>query len=126
MNAVNTGSLIVKESDYRKLMALIEQTNTDASGKLEDELSRAEIVEDSRYPKDAVCIGSRVGFTDVATGKENEVTVVCPADVDLKAMKISVLTPMGSALIGMRMGSAIDWELPGGKRAKIKVLTVNQ
>lgn len=125
MKTANSFDLVIKESDYLRLLGLIERDRSRASEQLEDELSRADIVDDSRYPDDAVCIGSRVGFVDLATGKENTATVVYPAEANLKEMKISVLTPMGSALIGMRVGGTIDWELPGGKKATIRVLAVS-
>jgi len=123
---MNSYDLVVKESDYGKLISLIELSRTEAAEQLEDELSRAEIVEDSLYPVDAVSLGTRVSFVDLTTDKRNEATVVPPAEANLQEMKISILTPMGSALIGLRVGGEIEWQLPGSKRAKIKVLAVYQ
>ena len=86
-----------------------------AAEKLEDELSRADVVTDNHYPGDAACMGSTVGFVDLTTGIENEVTLVYPRDANVEDMKISVLTPMGSALIGMRVGGTIELvrDVPG-------------
>lgn len=123
---MNVDELVIKESDYGKLSALVDSSRTPAAERLEDELSRAEIVPDSLYPKDVVCLGANVGFVDLVTGEENEVTLVYPNGTDVQTMKISILTPMGCALIGMRAGGTIDWELPGARKAKIKVLRVTQ
>lgn len=126
MTKANKDDLVVKEGDYQRLTALIEKVSTPVAEQLEEELSRADVVPSSQYPQDAVCMGSKVRFVDLATGKENEVTLVYPAEVSVEEMKISVLTPMGAALMGMRVGGVIDWELPSQKKVKIEVLAVTQ
>lgn len=126
MTIANKDDLVVRQGDYERLTALIENVKTPVAEQLEEELIRAEVVPSSEYPQDAVCMGSRVRFVDLATGKENEVTLVYPAEANVEDMKISVLTPMGAALMGMRVGGVIEWELPSQKKVKIEVLAVTQ
>ncbi len=126
MNTINTDDLVIKESDYQKLTGIINVENTGIADELEDELSRAEIIEDQRYPNDAVCMGSTVKFVDLKNGRETVITLVYPGESNVETMKISILTPMGGALIGLRIGGEIDWSLPGGKSTRVKVLSVTQ
>lgn len=126
MTIANKDDLVVKQGDYQRLTALIENVKNPVAEQLEEELIRAEVVPSSAYPLDAVCMGSKVRFIDLATGKENEVTLVYPAEANVEEMKISVLTPMGAALMGMRVGGVIEWELPSQKKVKIEVLAVAQ
>ena len=126
MKTISRDDLVVKESDYQKLTGLIDLANNGIARKLEDELSRADIVQDELYPDDAVCMGSTVKFVELTTGKESVITLVYPGKSSVDDMKISILTPMGSALIGMRVGGEIDWSLPNGRSARIKVLSMTQ
>jgi len=126
MKTISRDDLVVKESDYQKLTGLIDLANNGIARKLEDELSRADIVQDELYPDDAVCMGSTVKFVELTTGKESVITLVYPGESSVDDMKISILTPMGSALIGMRVGGEIDWSLPNGRSARIKVLSMTQ
>lgn len=114
--------LIIKESDYQKLIGLIERLKTPTAELLEREMSRAEVIQDDLYPEDAVCMGSKVRFVDLHSDKGGEVTLVFPGEANIHDMKISILTPMGSALIGMRVNGMIDWKMPNGQTSKIQIL----
>ena len=119
--------LVIKQSDCQRLLSVIDANNTHKDiDLLENELSRAEIVEDSSYPQDAVCLGADVTFLDCETKQVSMVTVVLPSEVNVSEMKISILSPIGSALIGMRTGRLIDWLLPNKRVAKIQILSVKQ
>jgi regulator of nucleoside diphosphate kinase len=124
MNMINLNDLVVKESDYERLLGLIEKSASEIARQLEDELSRAEVVDDNCYPGDAVCMGSKVEFVDLNTDKKSELILVYPRQASVDDMRVSILTPMGSALIGMRIGGVIDWVLPNGKTARIKILSI--
>jgi regulator of nucleoside diphosphate kinase len=118
--------LVIKQSDCEKLLQLAASARTAVAEKLEDELARADVVADGHYPDDAVCMGSTVSYVELATGVEGRVTLVYPWEANVDEMRISVLVPMGCALIGLRAGGVIDWVMPNGRAAQIKVLSVHQ
>lgn len=124
MARTKTSNIIVKESDYQKLMTLIDLSGTPAALALDAELARADIVSDHKLPPDTVAIGSTVTFEDMDSSAQTTVTLVFPRQADVDSMKISVLSPVGSALIGLRIGGTIDWPLPGGKQRRLRVIAV--
>jgi regulator of nucleoside diphosphate kinase len=126
MPVTNENSLVISQTDYQRLMALIERLSTAATESLENELGRAEIVNEQHFPVDAVSMNSMVTFVDLDSGEETTVSLVFPWDVDVDQLKISILSPVGSALIGLRIGGHIDWPLPQGKIRRLKVIAVSQ
>ncbi|MGH8720471.1 MAG: nucleoside diphosphate kinase regulator [Burkholderiales bacterium] len=91
---------------------------------LRSELDRARIVEPSEIPKDVVTMNSTVRFTDEESGKEFERTLCYPEDVTGGEDQVSILAPLGSALLGLSVGQRIDWPVPGGRMARIRILDV--
>jgi len=91
-----------------------------------DELERARTVSESELPADAVTMNSHVVFVDRASGAEHSVQLVYPASADMARQRISVLTPIGAALIGMRPGREIDWPDRLGDRRKLRIVAVVQ
>ncbi|MDF0642646.1 MAG: nucleoside diphosphate kinase regulator [Nitrospira sp.] len=88
---------------------------------LERELDRAHIVDSKAIPKDVVTMNSRVRFVDLYSGEERVCTVVFPSDANIEQDKISVLAPIGTALLGYRVGDTIEWRVPSGnKQVKIE------
>jgi regulator of nucleoside diphosphate kinase len=75
-------------------------------------------------PADVVNIGSEVLFRDEVTGREQRVTIVLPQHADIARQRISVLTPIGAALIGLARGASIGWETREGKPRRLTVLEV--
>ena len=69
-------------------------------------------------------MNSRVLFENETTGERREVTLVYPSDADIDAGKISVLVPVGTALLGLRVGQSIDWTLPSGEKHRYRVIDV--
>jgi regulator of nucleoside diphosphate kinase len=120
----NEVNLILTEKDFQKLSALIKSARPEIAEPLEEELSRAAVVPPEKLPTDVVSMNSTVTFTDVDSGKESTVTLVYPHDADVEQNKISILAPIGSALIGLRVGQVIRWPLPGGKEKRLKVVSV--
>jgi regulator of nucleoside diphosphate kinase len=90
---------------------------------LDEELERATIVADDALPPKTVALDSRVHIRD-ETGQLRHVTLVVPAKVSHSQGKLSVLSPIGSALIGLGVDDDIDWPLPGGKVRRWRVLDV--
>jgi regulator of nucleoside diphosphate kinase len=80
------------------------------------ELERAEIVEDAEIPSDVITMHSRVLVQDLTTGAYRIYTLVFPNEADLVLDKVSVLAPIGTALLGYRTGDIIAWNMPGGTR----------
>lgn len=87
---------------------------------LKQELMRAEIVSSRDIPGDVITMNSSVRLKDLDTKKELTYTLVFPADADAGQNKISILAPIGTALIGYRVGDIITWEVPAGQR-RLKV-----
>ena len=125
MKATDYSELCIKESDFNKISSLIQNTGASSHENLEAELRRADIVSDEQYPADAVCLGSTIRYKDIARESEGIVTLVLPDQANMEQKKISILSPIGSALIGLRSGGMINWPLPGGKVAKIQILSVS-
>ncbi|MFT3973961.1 MAG: nucleoside diphosphate kinase regulator [Amaricoccus sp.] len=88
------------------------------------EVARATVLPTAEMPADVVNIGSTVRYRDETTGREHTVTLVLPPDVDIDRGRISVLTPVGAALIGLRSGAGIGWETREGEARRLTVLSV--
>jgi len=88
---------------------------------LEEELDKAHIVGSRDIPGDVVTMRSQVRVKDMKSGTEMDLSVVFPSEADLEQGKISVLAPVGTALLGYRVGDTIEWKVPGGlRRLKIE------
>lgn len=122
----NDPKLIVLEEDFQKLNSLLHQIDATTAEQLESELARAKVVSLETLPKDVVTMNSVVRFVDQATEKENEVRLVYPHEANIEEQKISILSPIGTALIGLKVGQSIQWPLPGGKVKDVKVVSVEQ
>lgn len=126
MSNNNSSKLIISKIDYTNLLQLIEKTDTDAADALDEEISRANIVETGDLPKNVVAMNSFVTFTDMDSADEKTVQLVYPQDADINNLKISILSPVGSALIGLSIGGTIEWPIPQGKFRHLKVVVVTQ
>jgi transcription elongation GreA/GreB family factor len=89
---------------------------------LEQELERGAVVEPEEMPKDVVTMNSTVRLRLLKTGEEPCLTLVYPKDLDAAGDKVSVLAPVGSALLGLREGDQIHWPMPDGDIQPIQVL----
>ena len=118
-------SLTITQSDFQKISLMIQNLDLPIAELLEEELGRASIVADEKAGQGFVSMNSRVRFKDLDIKKESEVTLVYPHEANLEEQKISILAPMGAALIGLRVGQQIEWPLPNGKARKIQVLAVH-
>jgi regulator of nucleoside diphosphate kinase len=109
-----------------RLRALVEQHSEGRDAALAErlgaELDRAVVVE--RLPQGVVAPGSRVRFEDERTRTVREAVLVYPSGADASAGRVSVLAPIGAALLGLAAGDAIAWPLPDGREARIRILAV--
>ncbi|URQ98396.1 nucleoside diphosphate kinase regulator [Pseudoalteromonas sp. SCSIO 43095] len=109
--------IIISSLDADRLYALMESlpANSFAGEKeLEAELGRANIVEPHEVPSTVVTMNSTVNFIVESTGEEFTLTLVYPKNIDSSGNKISILAPVGSALLGLSQGDQIEWPKPGG------------
>ena len=120
-------SLIVSSRDLARLEALLDSpvlSRHPAAIALMDELNRAEILPPEQIPADVVTMHSRVECEDVASGEDHVLTLVYPNEADFERGRVSVLAPVGSALLGLSVGQTIDWQAPGGRSLKLRVKSV--
>jgi regulator of nucleoside diphosphate kinase len=92
--------------------------------KLYDELKKAKVVTSEDFPDDVVRLDSSVVIRDMKTKRDMTLTIVLPQKADIKQKKVSVLAPVGTALIGFRKGQIVSWEVPSGKK-DFKIMEVN-
>ncbi|HLS87061.1 MAG TPA: nucleoside diphosphate kinase regulator [Burkholderiales bacterium] len=93
---------------------------------LRGELERAIVVSDEAMPSDVVTMYSRVVYVDERTGAEREVVLVYPSQADAAAGRVSVLAPVGTALLGLSAGQSIEWPFPDGSVRRLHVKAVVQ
>ncbi|GHA33273.1 nucleoside diphosphate kinase regulator [Devosia pacifica] len=117
--------IIVAANEHQKLFELAAGASHAAAESLLTEMERARVVPEGKLPSDVVRMGSRVHYrTDRDTSVE--VTLVYPRDADISGGRVSVLTPIGAALIGLRAGQSITWEARDGRHHVLTVLSVSQ
>jgi regulator of nucleoside diphosphate kinase len=120
----NLPQIYLTQDDADRLLRLVESQPGKRFEKLEGELVRASIVPREKIPEDVVTMNSRVIFENENTGERREVTLVYPGSADIDAGKISILVPIGTALLGLRVGQSIDWELPGREKQRYRIVKV--
>lgn len=111
-----------------RLRRLVEQNAKGKNAKeceaLEAELDRAEVVAPTAVPPEVVTMNSRVRFLDEDTGQQHEATLVYPFQANVSEWRISVLAPVGAALLGLSIGQSIAWPMPGGATKRLRVVSV--
>ncbi|QRM32098.1 nucleoside diphosphate kinase regulator [Microvirga sp. VF16] len=115
--------------DHEKLSTLAEaalHTMPDVARELAEELDRAHILPGGKQRADAVHMGCEVDFRDDTTGRVQTVTLVYPHEADISQGRISVLTPIGTALIGLPLGQSIDWTTRTGESKRLTVLQIRK
>ena len=120
----NRPEITISSLDAQRLFTLIESLPTKKMvgiSELEEELARAIIVDPKEIPTTIVTMNSTVKFTVEASREEFLMTLVYPKDLELKGDKISILAPVGSALLGLAQGDQIEWPKPGGGLIKITI-----
>jgi regulator of nucleoside diphosphate kinase len=118
----NPARTLLPEPDARRLTEIAEgihgasRRDYDGLARLSDALDRARVVSSEELPPDVVSMHSTVRVADAETGEESTYTLVYPASADAAARKLSVLAPIGLAVLGRREGDAIEPQAPGGVR----------
>ena len=91
---------------------------------LRHELERALVVSSALVPPDVATMHSKVRYVDETTGDQRVVTLVYPQEVNGSAGKVSVLAPVGMALLGLSEGQSIEWDFPDGSRRRLRLEAV--
>jgi regulator of nucleoside diphosphate kinase len=118
--------IIISQSDYEHLKELLSSEFTLAIGPsdyleaLAAELARAEIVDPQRVPRTVVTMNSTVKLRDLETNEVETYTLVFPEQADIANNRLSVLAPVGTAILGQSVGDLLRWRVPGGWR-RLKV-----
>jgi regulator of nucleoside diphosphate kinase len=127
-NVMSKTSPVITESDFDRLKHLVELPQYRRAGPiplapLRRELQEGEVVAPTRVPKDVVTMRSRVRVRDVRARESETYTLVYPDEANFDEGRLSVLAPMGTALIGAREGSVVAFDAPGGRR-RLKIVKV--
>lgn len=122
-------NIYVTENDAKRLQTLLEVAKqsqyygSDELQKLGAELNRAIVVASKDVPRDVITMNSKVRLLDLETKEEMTYTLVFPDEADFAEGKISVLAPIGTAMLGYRAGDTFSWQVPAGIR-RIKILAI--
>jgi regulator of nucleoside diphosphate kinase len=123
----NGPAIVLTSFDHLRLSGVVEAFEQRGKGdmveSLAEELDHAEIVAPDAMPDDVVTMHSRCRFVS-DSGAEQEVTLVYPGEEDVSSGKISIVTPVGSALIGLRVGQSINWQTNDGRTKKLTIKSV--
>jgi regulator of nucleoside diphosphate kinase len=120
--------IAIDANHFARLSALSSLTNgsmTEVCEYLREELDRAHILPTEKLRPDIVSIGSQVEFRDEHTGKSQVVILVYPRDADITRRRVSVLTPVGAALLGLSVNQTISFHTRAGERRELTVLKVS-
>jgi regulator of nucleoside diphosphate kinase len=126
--AASKPAILVTKTDLSRLQVYFSARHEGVSDfimdAVDEELARAEVIDARQAPPTLVTMNSRVVFENVHTGRGREVTLVYPDQADAAAGRISVFSPVGSALLGLSVGQEIHWDLPNGTAARFRVAQV--
>lgn len=120
-------TIIINELDAERIDRLLEKAefaSLPVADALNEKLDRAQMCTPETMPHDVVTMNSQVKFRNLTTGEELTRTLVYPAQMTDSSTQLSVLAPVGAALLGLRTGDTIHWELPGGASAHLEVLAL--
>jgi regulator of nucleoside diphosphate kinase len=116
-------NICITKPDYERLTKLIEiarererDANHEYLDRLEEELDRAEVVQQKDIPADVITMRSTVRVKDLDTGEEMIYRLVFPTEANYDEARISVLAPIGTAMLGYSRGDVIEWQVPAGVR----------
>ena len=123
-------TICLTAQDYSRLQGLLAELTRQSRGMqagldtLEEILDLANVVRSEKVPETVVTMNSRVRFEDVRTHDKGTVTIVYPNDVDPANHKISILSPVGAALIGESEGTEVELPLPHGETRRIRIINI--
>lgn len=121
--------LFVSEEDFDRLSAVVERYDSgrhpNAASQLDAELARAQVLPKDQMPPNVVTMRSKVVIKDLVLEKTREFILSYPEEANAELQRLSILAPVGLAVLGLRVGDEIEWELPGGETTTLKVLSIS-
>jgi regulator of nucleoside diphosphate kinase len=120
-------AITISSRDFKRLDQLLDSLPPNSHPEadlLRAELERAEVLNPERMPSDVVTMNSRVRFRVEPSEKEYQLTLVYPKDLDGGSGQISILAPVGSALLGLRIGQQIEWPALNGKPVRVRIVDI--
>ena len=121
--------IFITEKDKKRLLALISETKEFSKGNkeylqaLEQELGLAEEVATELVPKNVITMNSKVHLREIKSGEDMIFTLVYPHEANVNSDKISILAPVGTAILGFKIGDVVTWQVPDGL-VKLKVIDI--
>ncbi|PXV60490.1 regulator of nucleoside diphosphate kinase [Dyella jiangningensis] len=118
--------IVISSLDLERIEALLERmppTQAAQYQALRGELDRADVLEPAAIPADVVTMNSVVTFKDDDSGDELTISLVYPSGAGVPGT-VSILAPVGSALLGLKVGQHIEWPTPDGRRRQLRVLEI--
>ncbi|MFL5740205.1 MAG: nucleoside diphosphate kinase regulator [Flavisolibacter sp.] len=118
----STNSLILRKDDYEIILSFLKNGphkhsfDRKNAEELKVELKKAKLVSPDKLPEDVVRLNSKLKVKEDQNGKILEFVLVTPDKADIKERKISIMAPIGTALIGYRQGQKVKWQMPAGKK----------
>lgn len=126
---VRRPAIILAQSESELLLHLADRFELSAPGVadlLAQEVSRARLMPDDKVPADVIGIGSTIEFIDEAHGSVRTIELVMPENADIEAGRVSIMTPIGAGLIGLRAGQSIHWPDRDGRERPLRVVSVKR
>jgi regulator of nucleoside diphosphate kinase len=130
LNMLTHETIVLTENDYSRLKQLLAELSRQADGTqteletLQEILDLARVVKADKVPANIVTMNSRVMFEDVRSGEKGTVTIVYPSDTDVPTRRISILSPVGTALLGEAQGAEVELPVPHGQTRRIRIVDV--
>lgn len=121
-------AIIIGDADLPRLREVVENhlcgRDRVAAERLEEELDRAVVVPQAQVPPRVATMEARIVFEETEHERRREITLCYPRDADPSRGRISILAPVASALLGLGVGDAIDWPMPDGRHATLRIASV--
>ncbi|MEO8111685.1 MAG: GreA/GreB family elongation factor [Ginsengibacter sp.] len=117
-----TNNLVLRKDDYSLLTAYLRNARSQSTfnkrdaDELQAELKKAKLVDAEEFPADVVGLNSRVRIKADGKNEAMELIIVTPDKANIKEKKISIMAPIGTALIGFRQGQKVKWKVPSGNK----------
>ncbi len=118
-------SIYITSQDVERLERLLASTSKSENVlALGEELESAVVVEPLKIPHDVVTMNSHVHFRDEDSGEDEAVTIVYPQAAEPSEGRVSVLAPVGSALLGLTIGDVVEWPVPRGRTRRLRITSI--
>ena len=128
-SALESPLIYLAEPDWERLWGLLNASGGDGNRQglatLEASLVHAKVVAREKLPAGVVTMNSRVVYEDAASGARRELTLVYPGDADIDAGRLSVVSPVGAALLGSRVGQVVERRMPSGDLRRFRIVELS-